>query len=90
MVLVNVSLRDRQDPHTGRMDSPMVNVQIAAADQEVLSLQASLHHVSFPLKSKKQNNYFLMDGYILILTAESFVGVNRGRISSQTILLKVL
>ena len=38
MVLVGVSLRGRQDPHTGKMNHPMVNLQTAVADLEVLSL----------------------------------------------------
>lgn len=53
MVLVDVSSRGMQDPRTGKMDSPMVNVQIAAADQEDLNRQAFLRHAFFPLNRRK-------------------------------------
>ena len=38
MVHVGVTLRGKQDPHTGKMNHPMVNLHTAAADLEVLSL----------------------------------------------------
>ena len=53
MVLVDVFSRGMQDPRTGRMDSPMVNVQRAATDQEVLSRQAFLRRAFFPLNRRK-------------------------------------
>ena len=49
-LVLSVSVRDSQDPHKGRMDFPVVNVQTAEAGQEALSLQASMRRVSFPLK----------------------------------------
>ena len=52
MALVSVSVRDRRNPHKGRMDFPGVNVQTAEAGEEALSLQAYLRRVSFPLKSE--------------------------------------
>ena len=52
-MLVGVSSRGTQDPRTGKMDSQVVNVQRAAADQEVLNRQASLRHASFPLNRRK-------------------------------------
>ena len=53
MVLVGVALRGKQDPHTGKMNHPMVNLHTAAADLEVLSLWASTRHVSLPLKKSE-------------------------------------
>ena len=52
-MLEDVSSRGRQDPRTGKMDSPVVNAQRATADQEVLNRQASLRHASFPLNRRK-------------------------------------
>ena len=53
MVLVDAFSRGMQDPRTGKMDSPMVNVQRAANDQEVLSRQAFLRRVFCPLNRRK-------------------------------------
>lgn len=52
-MLVGAFSRGMQDPRTGKMDSPMVNVQRAATDQEVLSRQAFLRRSLCPLKRRK-------------------------------------
>ena len=52
MVLIGAFSRGMQDPRTGKMDSPMVNVQRAATDQEVLSRQAFLHRALCPLNRR--------------------------------------
>ena len=59
MVLVDAFSRGMQDPRTGKMDSPMVNVQRAATDQEVLSRHAFPRLAFCPLNRR---NIFIVHG----------------------------
>ena len=79
MVLIDVFSRGTQDSRTGKMDSPMVNVQRAATDQEVLSQQAFLRRAFFLLNRRK---IFIVLAIGVTNEQRSPLQTERGKISS--------